>query len=139
MSKITKATKENPIEIEITAKQGEKVNTKKFKIYSELDAFAHRMDFKPTPELKSGLHDFWLISKLLCEKEGGRLPTIAELGIIAALQEAKLIETDYYGYFWSSSERTATTALGRHVASNYSSWFEGYRNANGYVPLCVGD
>lgn len=138
MSKITKATKENPIEIEITAKQGEKVNTKKFKIYGELDAFAHRMDFKPTPELKSGLYDFWLISKLLCEKEGGRLPTIAELGIIAALQEAELIETDYHGDFWSSSERTATTALGRSINSDYSSWSE-YCRSSYHVPLCVGD
>ena len=139
MSKITKATKENPIEIEIVVKQGTKVNTKKFKIYGKLDAFAHRMDFKPSPQLESGLHDFWLISKLLCEKEGGRLPSINELAIIAALQEAELIETDYYGYFWSSSERTATTALRRNIRSIDSSWNERYRNYNAYVPLCVGD
>lgn len=138
MNKITKATKENPIEIEIVVRQREKVNTKKFKIYGELDAFAHRMDFKPTPELKNGLHDFWLISKLLCEKEGGRLPSIAELGVIAALQEVKLIETDYYGGFWSSSEMSPSLALKRSIYSNNSSWYSGYRY-NGNVPLCVGD
>ena len=42
------------------------------------------------------------------------------------------------GYFWSSSERTATTALSRDIYSDTSSWSERNRN-NGYVPLCVGD
>ena len=42
------------------------------------------------------------------------------------------------GHFWSSSERTATTALYRNIASDNSSWDETSRG-NGIVPLCVGD
>ena len=42
------------------------------------------------------------------------------------------------GNFWSSSERTATTALIRSIYSGHSSWYEDSRNYN-YVPLCVGD
>ena len=43
------------------------------------------------------------------------------------------------GTFWSSSERTATTALRRDIASDTSSWAEDGRNGNYTVPLCVGD
>ena len=42
------------------------------------------------------------------------------------------------GYFWSSTEVSANTALKRNINSDNSSWNENNRN-NGNVPLCVGD
>ena len=42
------------------------------------------------------------------------------------------------GYFWSSSEVSASTAQIRGINSSTSAWATGYRNGRN-VPLCVGD
>ena len=63
--------------------------------------------------------------KIICV-DGSSIPNGADAPIVLT------------GYFWSSSERTATTALVRNIYSNSSSWGEGSRIYN-YVPLCVGD
>lgn len=61
-------------------------------------------ELEEIPKFPNGKVDYWKAGSLLCEKDGGRLPTIEELQLIAILQKNKLINTDYSGYFWSSSD-----------------------------------
>lgn len=138
MSKITKATKKNPIEVEITVRQGKKVNTKKFKIYGMVNAYNRAGELETIPQTPHGDNDNWLISKMICEKDGGRLPSLSELAIIEGLQEENLINTKYYGNFWSSSESSASSALRRYVGSYFSYWYQSHRGSQ-YEPLCLGD
>lgn len=103
------------------------------------------------PRLENGEVDYWKASKMLCEKDGGRLPTMKELAEIASyMYQTKIdeFEDKYdlkvinklipFGGFWSSTEVSANAALRRVIYSDGSTWGEGYRD-NGYVPLCVGD
>ena len=66
-----------------------------------------------------------LADKIICV-DGNSIPTGANAPVVLN------------GYFWSSSEMSATTALIRNIYGNNSSWYENYRYDN-YVPLCVGD
>ncbi len=43
------------------------------------------------------------------------------------------------GFFWSSSELSASQALRRYISSDSSSWYRDYRSNHDLVPLCVGD
>lgn len=138
MKQFTKATKKRPIEVEITVRQGKKVNTKKLKIYGIVDAYNRTNELEAIPQTPYGDNDNWLISKMICEKDGGRLPTVSELAIIAGLQEEGLINTKYYGFFWSASESSASSAMERYIYSGYSGWYQDGRNGQG-EPLCLGD
>ena len=103
------------------------------------------------PRLENGEIDYWLASKLLCEKDGGRLPTMKELAEIASYMyqveigefedkwdldlQDELIPLDGY---WSSSESSAVYAYRRYFGTANSFWYRDERYY-GYKSLCVGD
>ena len=75
-------------------------------------------------------HDYYgrkALSDIICV-DGSSIPN----GANTAVSEI----TD--GFFWSSTEVSASTALRRDIVSEASSWTEDDRNS-GLVPLCVGD
>lgn len=105
------------------------------------------------PRLENGEVDYWKASKLLCEKDGGRLPTMKELAEIASyIYQEKIgkFEDKYdmtpqnefisLGNYWSSSESSPTHAYLRRFDDDYSGWYRnGGRSSSDYRSLCVGD
>jgi hypothetical protein len=127
-----------------------------FKIMHTIDVNKRLNELAEIPRLENGTIDYWLASKLLCEKDGGRLPTEEELAELASYlygvnigpredkynleiknQIKELGEPPYF--FWSSSELSASVAVRRSIGSNNSSWYQYNRSNSRYVPLCVGD
>lgn len=126
------------------------VKTKqKFKIDYEFEIIsvfnpADRLDeLDEIPKLPNGLTDYWQASKLLCEKDGGRMPSVEELQIISAADRAGLINTglDRNKWFWSSTENSDHPQyLARFVCFNDGDKGNGFKNDDfsyGAV-LCLG-
>ena len=125
-----------------------KPNLKIIKIFNAKD----RLDeLDEVPKLETGEIDYWLASKLLCEKDGGRLPTMKELAEIASYMYQEDFEEydDKYnlelknefiplGYYWSSRECSAAGAYVRGFNSSYSHYGNDYRYCARYA-LCLGD
>lgn len=85
----------------------------KLKIISVFDPAERLDELKEIPELPTGQIDYWQASKLLCEKDGGRMPTVEELQLISAADRAGLIDTglEYRDdWFWSSKKDSLCTA-----------------------------
>ena len=68
------------------------------------------------------------LSNVICV-DGSSIPVDGNTSIPSNLR---------YGYFWSSSEASASTAFGRNVDVSYSGWNMDDR-WYAFVPLCVGD
>lgn len=130
--------KKQPIEIKIVVKQGNEIKSHNFKIFGEID-YERMNELDEIPKTPNNRTDYWKVAELLCKKDAGRLPTVGELAIISGLQETKILNTQFYGRFWSSSEVSATMALKRNISSSASSWGAYSRNVDNFVPLCVGD
>lgn len=111
--------------------------------------------------IKNGFVDYWLVSKLICEKLGGRLPTASEL--------AKIANTIYKGnpsigdreyknnltyksgtatsiglpepsfYLWSGEEGGSLNAYTRYFTPTCSGWLSYYRNGSDIQAVCLGD
>ena len=125
----------------------------KFKIIGTFNAKDRLDELGEVPRLENGEIDYWLASKMLCEKDGGRLPTMDELAEIASY----MYQDDFgefvnkyglelknelipLGGYWSSSESTATRAYGRSFSSDGSHWYRSYiRGSSNVRALCVGD
>lgn len=153
-----KANEECPdIEIVKSVKEEEKTENVKIpkpnlKIISNFYACDRLDELDEVPKLEDGNVDYWQASKLLCEKDGGRLPTMKELAEIASyMYQTKIGEfEDNYdlelkneliplGYYWSSLEASSTYAYYRIFYSDSSRWYRGYGRSNAYRALCVGD
>ena len=125
-----------------------KPNLKIIKIFNAKD----RLDeLDEVPRLDDGEIDYWLASKMLCEKDGGRLPTMKELAEIASYMYQEDFEEyeDKYdlelkneliplGYYWSSREGSAAFAFIRSFGSSGSGYYDYYRYYALYA-LCLGD
>ena len=125
-----------------------KPNLKIIKIFNAKD----RLDeLDEVPKLENGEIDYWLASKLLCEKDGGRLPTMKELAEIASyMYQTKIGEYEDeddlelknelipLGNYWSSREGSAANAYRRGFYSSHSHYSYYYRYYALYA-LCLGD
>lgn len=111
--------------------------------------------------IKNGFVDYWLASKLICEKLGGRLPTMADLGKMAsAIYEGNpsiganqdvtgltykdgtatslgLPEPSFY--LWSGKERNSNSVYYRNFTPTDSDWGVNYRDSSYVQAVCLGD
>ena len=129
-----------------------KPNLKIIKIFNAKDRL-DELDEVPRLEFEEEKIEYWLASKLLCEKDGGRLPTMKELAEIASY----VYQTNFEKYdnkcnleikneliplgdYWSSSEFTATNAYYRLFGSADSPCGRyGTRGYSSIRALCVCD
>lgn len=111
--------------------------------------------------IKNGFVDYWLVSKLICEKLGGRLPTASELAKIANTiykgnpsigdREFKnnltyksgtatsigLLEPSFG--LWSGEEHLSHYAYHRDFNPTHSYWYYSHRHTSDIQAVCLGD
>lgn len=132
-----------------------------FKIKSVFLAKDRLNELEEIPHLPDGNIDYRKATELLCEKDGGRLPTMEELAQLASYMYGKDIEPyeDYFeleiknmpaelkpiyeqqGWFalWSRREYSATRAYARYFdtsGTSYNGSWRGYSNQHG---VCIED
>ena len=126
-----------PIEIDCKIKQAGKTKRIKFKILNCFYAIDRSDELDTVPKTPSNMNDYWLVSKMLCEKDGGRLPSEDELTILSGLIEREIIDLPY-GAYWSSVEVSSSQARRRFISSNLSYFGTSDRSYSYYKALCVG-
>lgn len=112
--------------------------------------------------IKNGFVDYWLASKLICEKLGGRLPTTSDLAKIAsAIYEGNPsigAKQDISGltykpgtatslglpepsfYLWSGEKTISGYACYRNFGPTRSIWYKYYLRPSSYIQaVCLGD
>jgi len=105
---------------------------------------AERLDeLGEIPKLPNGLIDYWQAGKLLCEKDGGRMPTCEELQLISAADRAGLIDTglDQDKWFWSSTEDSSYPQYNARIVDfndGYRSTYDKGNYGSYFAVLCVG-
>lgn len=111
--------------------------------------------------VKNGFIDYWLASKFICEKLGGKLPTMVDLGKIAsAIYEGNPTigaKEDKYNLtykpgtatslgfpelsfiLWSSEEYGSGNACYRNFIPTYTAWNGSDRYHSTIQAVCLGD
>lgn len=132
------------------------------KVFKPLEEL-HRLTKEELLEItKNGWLDYWLASKLICEKLSGRMPTMEELGKLASLlyeghpsvgAKQDVSDLTYNGkasefglpelgfYVWSGEEggTNGYGAYGRYFYTTYTGWYNYLRNGSDGLGLCLGD
>lgn len=132
------------------------------KVFKPLEEL-HRLTKEELLEItKQGWIDYWLASKYICEKLGGRMPTREELGKLASMLyegNPSIGANDYisnltyngkasqyglpepYFYVWSGEEYGAygNDAYGRYFYTTYTRWNHNGRYYSLSLGLCLGD
>ena len=125
-----------PIKIDCKIKQCNGTKEFKFKILGCFHVVDRLDKLTAIPQTPHWKNDYWLASKMLCEEDGGRLPSDDELAVIATLVERKIIDLPY-GYYWSSVEVSSSQAWRRTIRSNYSYFDTSARSTSSSKALCV--
>lgn len=111
--------------------------------------------------VENGFIDYWQASKFICEKLGGKLPTMADLGKLAsAIYEGNPsigAKEDKYNLtykpgtatflglpelsfiLWSSEECGSSNAYSREFYPTYSYWLSYDRYDSDIQAVCLGD
>ena len=111
--------------------------------------------------VENGFIDYWQASKFICEKLGGKLPTMADLGKLAsAIYEGNPsigAKEDKYNltykpgtatslglpepsfYLWSGEEYNSYGAYNRSFRPTNSRWSNGDRDRSYIQAVCLGD
>lgn len=80
----------------------------------------------------------WDEAQKWAKEQGGRVPTVAELQILSALQRMGKLDTKFNGWFWSSEEHSNNPqGHGRLVLFNDGSANYGGKYGQ-YQVLCLG-
>jgi hypothetical protein len=143
--------------------KGEKMRYSKlpFKIKSVFLVKDRLNELEEIPKLLSGYIDYWKAAELLCEKDGGRLPTMKELAQLASYIYGKDIAPykDYVnleiknmpaelkpiyekqGWFalWSRREYSATSAYYRHFNTSRTFYYYYRHGISNFHGVCLGE
>lgn len=133
-----------------------------FKIKSAFLTKDRLNELEEIPKLSDGYIDYWKATELLCEKDGGRLPTMEELAQLASYIYDKDIEPyeDYndleiknmpaelehiyekqsWFALWSRREDSTTSAYARHFGPSGTYYDYYWRGDSNYLHgVCIED